>query len=94
MKNIVNIINFVRGVEPRPGRENLDLVKPVKEQIALLRKFHLRGTFLLEYDALINDTYIELMKSCADICEVGLWLEIVQPVKRGMAVIRGTGTMM
>ena len=80
MKNIVNIINFVRGVEPRPGRENLDLVKPVKEQIALLRKFHLRGTFLLEYDALINDTYIELMKSCADICEVGLWLEIVQPL--------------
>lgn len=55
-------------------------MKPVKEQIALLRKYNLRGTFLLQYDALINITYIELMKGCEDICEIGLWLEIVQPL--------------
>lgn len=80
MKNIVNIINFIREVEPREGREHLNLVEPVEEQIALLRKYNLRGTFLLQYDALINDTYIELMKDCEDICEIGLWLEIVQPL--------------
>ena len=80
MKNIVNIINFLREMEPREGLKHLDLVEPVKEQITLLRKHNLRGTFLLEYDALINDTYIELMKSCADICEIGLWLEVVQPL--------------
>ena len=80
MKNIINIINFLREIEPREGLKHLDLVEPVREQIALLRKYELRGTFLLEYDALINPTYIELMKSCEDICEIGLWLEIVQPL--------------
>lgn len=78
MKNIVNIINFVRGVEPREDR-NIDLVKPVEEQIQLLRENHLRGTFLLQYDALMNETFVQLMKSCADICEIGIWLEVVQP---------------
>lgn len=80
MKNIINIINFVRDVEPRPGREALDLVEPVQQQICLLREHHLRGTFLLQYDALIDATYVSLMKGCQDICEIGLWLEIVQPL--------------
>lgn len=79
MKNIVNIINFVRAVEPRPGR-NIDLPGTVREQIRLLRQNGLRGTFLLQYDALKDDVYIELMRSCADICETGIWFEIVQPL--------------
>ena len=78
MKNIVNIINFVRGVEPRP--RDIDLQKPVIEQIRLLRENGLRGTFLLQYDALIDKSYLKLMDSCKDICEIGLWLEIVQPL--------------
>lgn len=78
MKNIVNIINFVRGIEPREGR-NIDLVLPVREQIRLSRENNIRGTFLLQYDALIDPVFINLMKSCEDICEIGLWLEIVQP---------------
>lgn len=78
MKNMVNIINFVRGVEPREGR-NIDLEEPVKEQIRLLRENRLRGTFLLQYDALLNENFVQLMYSCADICEIGIWLEVVQP---------------
>lgn len=77
MKNIVNIINFVRGVEPR---KPLDLVKPVKEQIRLARENGLKTTFLLQYDAFTDSTYAELMKSCDDIAEKGVWLEIVQPL--------------
>lgn len=80
MKNIINIINFVRDIEPRPGRESLDLVEPVKQQIRLLREHQLKGTFLLQYDTLTDETYVNLMKDCQDICEIGLWLEIVQPL--------------
>ena len=79
MKNIVNIINFVRGIEPRPGR-NIDLYQPVREQIRLMRENDLTGTFLLQYDALIDAQFQTLMQSCLDFCEVGLWLEIVEPL--------------
>lgn len=36
MKNIVNIINFIRAREVRPGR-NIDMKKPVYEQIRLMK---------------------------------------------------------
>lgn len=89
MKNIINIINFVRGLEPREGR-NIDLEEPVREQIHLLRENHLRGTFLLQYDALQNPSYTELIKANADICEAGVWLEIVQPlVEKAGGIWRG-----
>ncbi|MBQ9112456.1 MAG: hypothetical protein IJY08_02635 [Clostridia bacterium] len=78
MKSIVNIVNFVRAVEPRPGR-NIDLKKPVAEQIRLMKELGLRGTFLLQYDALISPEFVQLMSECRDFAEVGLWLEIVQP---------------
>ncbi len=77
LKNIVNVVNFVRAVEPR--ERIVDLVEPVKQHIALLRENGLPGTFLLQYDALIDPVYQELMESCRDFCEIGLWLEVVQP---------------
>ena len=77
MKNIVNIINFVRGIEPREGR-NIDLVEPVREQIALLRKYNLKGTFLLQYDALIDNAFTELLLDASDVAEVGVWFETVK----------------
>lgn len=79
MKNIVNIINFVRGIEPRPGR-NIDLVEPVREQLRVMRENGLKGTFLLQYDALLDNRFVDLVKENLDIAEVGLWLEIVQPL--------------
>ncbi len=78
MKNIVNIINFVRGIEPRP--RDTDLQKPVIEQIRLMRELNLKGTFLLQYDALIDKSFLDLMDTCKDFCEIGLWLEVVQPL--------------
>ena len=76
MKNIVNIVNFVRGIEPRPGR-NIDLVGTVREEIAYLRKNDLVGTFLLQYDALINPEYAAMLRDSE--FELGVWFETVQP---------------
>lgn len=61
MKNIVNVINFIRGIEPRPGR-NIDLVKPVREQIRIMKELHICGTFLVQYDALMNEEIVGLLK--------------------------------
>ena len=77
---IINIINFVRMEEPRcPTR---DLFEPVVKQVELLKKHNLPATFLLQYDALINGPYVELLRNNLDFScyEVGAWLEIVQPL--------------
>lgn len=80
MKNrqIVNIINFIRGCEPR---EPVDLYTPVREQIALMKRYALRGTFLLQYDALIDPVYTDMLKALdPEQFELGVWFEVVQPL--------------
>ncbi|MBM7582003.1 hypothetical protein JOD02_000840 [Caldicoprobacter guelmensis] len=74
---IANIINFVRGVEPR---NSVDLVRPVKEQLALLKRYGLTGTFLMQFDSLINPAFVELLSMYSQDIEIGGWLEIVQPM--------------
>ena len=78
MENIINIINFIRGLEPRKDHVS-DLETPVEMQLALMRQHGLRGTFLVQYDAL-KEPYLTLLRENSDICEVGMWLEIVQPL--------------
>ena len=85
MKNIVNIINFVRAVEPRQGR-NIDMQLPMREQIRLMRENGLRGTFLLQYDTLIDPAFDGLINEAAEFCEIGLWLEIVQPQTEAVGI--------
>lgn len=76
-KQIVNIINFVRAVEPRL---EMDLVKPVKEQIRLMKKHKLKGTFLLQYDAMLREDFVEIFKTLdPSQFELGVWHEVVQP---------------
>jgi hypothetical protein len=42
-----------------------------------MKKYHLRGTFLLQYDALIDPRYQRLLKSLPrDSFEIGAWWEI------------------
>lgn len=76
MKNIVNIVNFVRQIEPRPSRD-IDLADTVKNQIEHMRMHRLTGTFLLQYDTLTDPRFIDLLRGSE--FELGLWLEIVQP---------------
>ena len=74
---IVNIVNFIRAVEPRAP---MDLVTPVKEQIALMKRHNLRGTFLLQYDALIDPAFTDLLLPLDRAqFEMGVWFETVQP---------------
>ena len=76
-KQIVNIVNFIRGVEPR---EPVDLVKPVREQIALMKHHNLRGTVLVQYDALIDPAFTSLLLPLDPAqFEIGVWFETVQP---------------
>lgn len=80
-RQIVNIINFIRDIEPRPGVE-VDLLEPVERQIELLLKHDLKGTFLLQYDALIDPKFSSLFKGLEDRFELGVWFEIVEPLTK------------
>ena len=79
---IVNIINFIRLLEPRDRRISEDvLYQTVVKQIELMNKYNLGGTFLLQYDALIDPRYQQLLKSLPrDSFEIGAWWEIPQPM--------------
>jgi hypothetical protein len=85
---IINIINFIRLLEPRDGKITEDvLYQTVVEQLKIMRKYKLGGTFLLQYDALIDPRYQNLLKTLpADSFEIGGWWEIPQPLveKAGM----------
>lgn len=80
---IVNIVNFIRDIEPRDP-ENITknvLYETVVNQLVLMRKHKLGGTFLLQYDALTDPQYQKLLKPLPkDSFEVGGWWEIPQPM--------------
>ena len=74
---VVNIINFIRAVEPR---EKVDLVEPVREQIRLIQGKQLEATWLVQYDALLEERFVSLLKGLDERQEVGGWFEVVQPL--------------
>lgn len=80
-KRIVNIVNFIRQSEPRDAAiTETVLFETVREQILLLSRHKLPGTYLLQYDALINPRYQQLLKtSLTSADEIGGWWEITQP---------------
>ncbi len=81
-RQIINIINFIRDFEPRFAEQYPDsgreyLLDTTKKQIELIEKYQFSATFLLQYDALIDPNYQELMKSLnPDRYEIGIWCEI------------------
>lgn len=78
-QGIVNIVNFIRGVEPRPGR-NIDLVESVVRQSELARRHRLPVTWLVQYDAMLDPRFLDLLKNLPPGDEIGVWLEFVQPL--------------
>ena len=80
-RHIINFVNFIRQSEPRDAAVTEDvLFQTVKEEVILLKKHNLPGTFLLQYDALINPRYQQLLKEELNPgSEVGAWWEITQP---------------
>ena len=76
--NRVNMINFIRAVEPRLP---MDLLGTLQEEIALVRRHRLPATWLIQYDALVDPQYVGLLKEALDETqEIGIWFEVVQPL--------------
>ena len=77
-RQIINIINFIRGVEPRM---EMDLIAPVKEQIRLIDRYGFSATFLIQYDALLMPEYQEILRGLDPArYEIGVWFEVVEPL--------------
>ena len=78
---IVHFINFVRNVEPRNNSEkDRYLYRTTRNELKQLNDYGFRGTFLLQYDALMNPNFQKLMKKAlSDGHEVGAWWEITEP---------------
>ena len=75
-RNILNIVNFLRGTEPRT---DTDIHKPFLEQLRLMKENNLRGTFLLQYDALTDPFYTDILKELPpEQFEIGVWFEVVE----------------
>ena len=73
MKRIMNIVNFVRGIEPRM---EMDLYTPAAEQIKYNKKYSIPNTFLLQYDAMCRQDFRDLFLGERDEhMELGVWLE-------------------
>jgi len=81
--NILNVINFVRSVDPRDPK--LDLYEPVKRQLALAKEYNLPVTFLLQYDVMLEERYVRLLKDTLNV-ELGVWLEVVQPLVENVGI--------
>ena len=79
---ILNIINFIRQSEPRIDWITEEvLYETVVEQIKIMKRHELKGTFLLQYDALMDARYQKLLKALpAETFEIGAWWEIPQPL--------------
>lgn len=79
---IVNIVNFIRLLEPRDASITKEvLYQTVVKQIDLMKKHNLGGSFLLQYDALIDPGYQALLKKLPrGEFEIGAWWEIPQPL--------------
>ena len=76
MEKIVNIVNFVRGVEPRL---DMDLLTPVAEEIRLNKQYGYENTFLLQYDAMMDNRFVDLfLKEKDERMALGIWIEMAR----------------
>lgn len=75
-QNIITIISFIRGTEPRPP---IDLVEPVRRQMELAKQHKFPVTWLVQYDAIIDPRFVELLKAADPRDEIGGWFEMNRP---------------
>lgn len=76
---IVNYLNFVRKNDYRKADSEVLLFEATAREVLLAKKYEVPATFLLQYDALISEPYVRLMKGLPGNCEVGAWLEMNRP---------------
>ncbi len=81
----MNLVNFVRGCEPR--KQNWDLYTPVVEEIAINRAAGFRSTFLLQHDAMLREDFRTLfLKERGEDLELGVWLEMGRPLTEAVGI--------
>lgn len=74
-------MNFVRQNDSRLENSENILFETTKQELALAKEYGIENTFLLQYDALIDERYINLFKNEAnETTELGLWFEIPKPL--------------
>ena len=77
--NIVNIIFFIRCVEPRDPL--IDLLGTMDRQLDIVNQHGFKASFLLQYDTILREEYTSLLKQkLGKNCEIGGWFEIMQPL--------------
>ena len=77
----VNIMNFARQCEPRSEEADLLLFDVTAQQLELVNALQVPNTFLLQYDTLCDERYVDLFREKAGaLTETGLWYEIVEPL--------------
>ncbi len=78
---VVNIMNFVRQIDERHENSTEKLLDMTTAQLRLVNEYGLDNTFLLQYDTLCDEDFVNLFKTQAtDKTELGLWYEIVEPM--------------
>ena len=82
---VANIVNFVRGCEPRA---DIDLVLPVVREIELNRRLGLPNTILLQYDALLRPDILQAVAGERDNpkTEFGVWIEMARPLVEAVGI--------
>ena len=85
-KRVMNIVNFVRGCEPR---REMDLITPVRNEIEIDHKYQIPHTFLLQYDAMLRDDFCALFTAEAKRAdtELGVWIETCRQLIEGLGLV-------
>ena len=78
-RRVMNIVNFMRGCDPRfPG---LDMTKVLREEVWFNKLYKFKNTILLQYDAMLRDDLMDVARSSdPKLTEFGLWFEVVKPL--------------
>lgn len=72
----INVVNFIRGVEPR---FEIDLLLPVQKQMEIIKRHNLPATWLLQFDAMVTGDFVKFLKeNMPKDHEVGFWFEMNQ----------------
>lgn len=78
---IVNLYNFIRNSDYRVANSEEVLYETTRQQIALFKPTGLSVTWALQYDALINPRYQQLMREeIGPHDEIAAWWEIPEPL--------------
>lgn len=82
--NIINIMNFVRGQEPRM---ECDLLTPVVEGLRLVNQYGYENTVLLQYDALEREDIVSAIRAEAtEKTELGIWIELARTLCESVGI--------